>query len=247
MFTKSWDATVGSTPLNAHIDNHTAILGHESSLGMAFRRASRYVLSGTNGGTTRLNVVGVITLLNCSGFDIWHACSCFLDLAACLYGGRSSSPARARVPHAVGSQHLAPKHTSPVLVLLFTTASSSSHHITSPFALALATRHFGTHPCPSVKTLALHPHYQPFANAHLFRQSNSNAPAIIRGSMAGPNDKAFRSMLRSSKIKKVCAQNATSNYERDIKTMSGLAGDMARGMKISKRASWKKRAVCIEE
>lgn len=58
--------------------------------------------------------------------------------------------------------------------------------------------------------------------------------------MAGPNDKAFKSMLRSSKIKKSLCPNATSKYERDIKTMSELAGDMARGMKISKHASGRK-------
>jgi hypothetical protein len=65
--------------------------------------------------------------------------------------------------------------------------------------------------------------------------------------MADPNDKAFRSMLRSSTIKKACGQNAASNRERDIKTMSELAGDMARGMKISKRVSEKERAIGVKE
>lgn len=65
--------------------------------------------------------------------------------------------------------------------------------------------------------------------------------------MAGPNDKAFRSMLRSSTIKKACDQNAVSNHERDIKAVPELAGDVARGMKISKHASRKKRAIRTKE
>lgn len=133
------------------------------------------------------------------------------------------------------------KRPPPLLMLLFTSSFFlSPRHL--PFR-----NHLATHSCPSVTTLALILTTDLFGNTYLIRQSSPHALAVIHDSMAGPNDKAFRSMLRSSTIKKACDQNAVSNHERDIKTMSELAGDMARGMKISKRASRKKRAIGAKE
>jgi len=54
VFTESWDAKVGSTPLNAHIDNQAANFGHESGFEMASQQAARQLSPGRIGETTML-------------------------------------------------------------------------------------------------------------------------------------------------------------------------------------------------